>query len=73
MRIRKVINRKLDDKSGVAGAVNAVVAANVGESHQRTSVSSRQRVVQRSGRTVVDESEVRTDESEVRTDDDERA
>jgi hypothetical protein len=64
VKIRKVVNRKLSDTPGVEGAVNAVVAANIGEPGQRTSVSSRQRVVQRNGHTVVDESEVRTDEGD---------
>ena len=61
MKVRKVIGRYLEDevedKDGninVAGSVNAVVSANVDEpgSH-RTRVSSRQRIVQRNGRTEV--------------------
>ena len=52
MQIRKVIERRIRHRSGgidVAGDVNAVVSANVGErgtSHSH--VSSRQTVVQRS-------------------------
>lgn len=59
VKIRKVVNRRFARRAGrstVAGAVNAVVAANVkerGASHTR--VSSRQRIVQRGGRTVVAE------------------
>jgi hypothetical protein len=54
MRLRKVI-RKAIRQSGpggeVAGSINAVVAANVDEpGPARTSVSSRQRVAQRGGR-----------------------
>jgi hypothetical protein len=57
MRLRKII-RKSIRRSGpggtVAGGVNVVVAANVDEpGNARTSVSSRQRVVQRGGRTEV--------------------
>jgi hypothetical protein len=57
MRLRKII-RKTIRRSGpggtVAGGVNVVVAANVDEpGNSRTSVSSRQRVVQRGGRTEV--------------------
>ena len=48
MRIRKVIRRRLGD----SGAVNAVVAANVNEPGPSVvRVSSKQRIVQRSGRT----------------------
>ncbi len=57
MRLRKVIRkavRRRGPGGSVAGGVNAVVAANVDEaSHTRTSVSSRQRIVQRGGRTDV--------------------
>lgn len=56
MRIRKVINRTIhSDEDGVqvAGAVNAVIAANVGEGGAAaTAASSRQRIVQRSARRV---------------------
>ncbi len=53
MRIRKVINEPIDverDGVNIAGGVNAVVAANVNEPGSTTSVSSRQRIVQRSKR-----------------------
>ena len=51
MQIRKTINRIFRDETGRSvGSVNAAVSANVGESGTRTSVSSRQRIVQRSGR-----------------------
>ena len=58
MRVRKVINEKLegDDGSSVhaAGAVNAIASANVNESApSRSRVSSRRRVVQRDGKTFV--------------------
>jgi len=62
MKIRKVINKPFRRKGegvDVAGAVNAVIAADVGEgggSHSR--VTSRQRIVQRGGKTVVNESSV---------------
>ena len=59
MKIRKVIRKELDhDADGVhvAGAVNAVVAANVNESgDSHTRVSSRQRIVQRKGKTTIDQ------------------
>jgi hypothetical protein len=63
MKVRKVIRRELrhgEPGINVAGDVNAVVAANVnepGESH--TSVSSRQRIVQRSTKGDRDESSER--------------
>jgi hypothetical protein len=63
MNIRKVINRRLRREGGgmnVAADVNAVVSANVGEpggSVSRTSSRQRTRVVQRSGKTVVSESQ----------------
>lgn len=59
MKIRKVIRKELDhDADGVhvAGAVNAVVAADVNESgDSHTRVSSRQRIVQRKGKTTIDQ------------------
>lgn len=60
MNILHVINRRLRrEEKGVqvAGDVNAVVSANVGEPGSRSGVSSRQRtkIVQRSGSTVVAE------------------
>jgi len=63
-----VLRKKLDSSEGgvhVAGGVNAVVAANVGEKGgSHTSVSSRQRIVQRNGKTVVDETEIEGRESQ---------
>ena len=57
MKLRKVVNRRFAKRAGrstVAGAVNAVFAANVNErSASSTRASSRQRIVQRGGRTVV--------------------
>jgi hypothetical protein len=59
VRIHKVLSqtfRKAARGVNVAADVDAVVSANVGESKtSRTHVSSRKRVVQRSGRTVVSE------------------
>jgi hypothetical protein len=63
MNIRKVIKRRLrreGDGMNVAADVNAVVSANVGErgrSVSRTSSRQRTQVVQRSGKTVVSESQ----------------
>lgn len=61
MRLKKVIRRVLDehrDGVDVVGGVNAVVAVNDGEDGATTSrVSSRQRIVQRDGETVVHEHE----------------
>ena len=62
MKFKKVINERIDEKKdgvNVAGGVNAVISANVGESGSKTSVSSRQRIVQRDGKTEVFEHEVR--------------
>jgi hypothetical protein len=53
MSLRHLIRRRIRRKDGgveVQGDVNAVVAANVGENGGSTSVSSKQRVVHRSGR-----------------------
>ncbi len=58
MRLSEVIRRRLRASArsvDVQGDVNAVVAANVNEPGSVTSTSSRQRVVQRDGRTVVSE------------------
>jgi hypothetical protein len=41
----------------VAKSINAVLAVNVNEPHSKTSVSSRRRIVQRNGKTIVDEYE----------------
>lgn len=61
MRIRKIITKPGDDHDGVhtSGGVQAVVSANVGSTRpSRTRVSSRQRIVQRDGRTEVHEHQV---------------
>jgi hypothetical protein len=68
VRIHKVLSqtfRKAARGVNAAADVDAVVSANVGEQGKtsRTHVSSRKRVVQRSGRTVVSE-EQREQESE---------
>ena len=59
MKIKKVIRKELDhDQNGVhvAGGVNAVIAATVNEGRgSHTHVSSRQRIVQRKGKTTVEE------------------
>jgi len=60
--IHKTLRSTRPGTEGVA-QVNAVVAANVNEPRQRTHVSSKQRIVQRNGRT-----EVSTEEREVRDD-----
>jgi len=58
MKIRKVIRRRLGD----SGAVNAVVAANVNEPGPSVvRVSSKQRIVQRSGRRADRSGEARED------------
>jgi hypothetical protein len=67
MDIRKVIERRiLRQGKGInaAGDVHAVISANVSEGSSRSHVStrSRQRVVQRSGRTQVSEERKTTQE-----------
>lgn len=76
MRIRKHISRSIrdaDDDGNVVADVNAAIAANIGERDATTtsSTSTRQRIVQRNGRTVVntvhhtdehDDNEEHTDE-----------
>jgi hypothetical protein len=55
MEIRKIINRRLrhaGDGIDVVGDVNAVISANVEERGSTTHVSSKQRVVHRSGETA---------------------
>jgi hypothetical protein len=57
MKINKVIRRRLRERLrgvDVAGDLNAVIAANVNEPGSSTHVSSKQTVVQRSGRTEMD-------------------
>jgi hypothetical protein len=63
MNLRKVIERSLrrGTPGGAADNVNTAVAANVGEPDRSTHVSSKQRIVQREGRT-----EVRTEKREVK-------
>ena len=57
MKLNKVIRRRFRERLrgvDVAGDLNAVIAANVNEPGSSTRVSSKQTVVQRSGRTEVD-------------------
>ncbi len=73
MKIRKVVSRAFghDDRdSNVAGAINAAVSADVNEAGSRSRVSSRQRIVQRNGRTEVFEEEHRFDDGETRSKED---
>ena len=61
MKYRKVINEKLassEEGTNIAGAINAVVAANVNEPGSRTRISRKQKikVTQRDGHTEVHES-----------------
>jgi hypothetical protein len=71
VRIHKVLSqtfRKAGRGLNAAADVDAVISANVGETGKtsRTHVSSRKRVVQRSGRTVVSEEQrEQKDEKEV--------
>ncbi|MEA2477891.1 MAG: hypothetical protein QOC87_2090 [Actinomycetota bacterium] len=66
MRFKKVINEPIDhevDGVHVTGGINAVVAANVNESGSSvTRVSSKQRIVQRNGKTEVFEQTNDTDD-----------
>ena len=68
MKIRKVVSQTFghDDKDvNVAGSVNAVVSADVNEADSHTRVSSRQRIVQRNGRTEVFEEEHQFDDGDI--------
>ena len=61
MKRRKVIDEKVmisEDGTSIAGAVNAVIAANVNEPGGRASVSRKQslKITQRDGHTEVHES-----------------
>jgi hypothetical protein len=49
MNLHRVIRKRLSRK-GLDAAVHAVVSVNTGGGSQKTSVTSRQTVVQRSGR-----------------------
>jgi hypothetical protein len=65
MRFVKLIQRRIRRSEGgvdVKGDVNAAIAANVGERGATTSASSSQRIVQRSGRTVVSDGVENRDE-----------
>jgi hypothetical protein len=58
VKLKKIIQRRIRHERGdvkATGDVNAVISANVGEgsSHTHVSTRSRQRIVQRSGRTQV--------------------
>jgi hypothetical protein len=68
MKLRKVIQRHLQhDKDGVsvAGAIQAVVSANVNEpGTTTTNVHSETRIVQRDGRTEVYETKTESDPEE---------
>jgi hypothetical protein len=58
MDVRKVVNRRIRhsrDGVDVVGDINAVIAANVNEPGGSSHVSSKQRIVQRNGETVVSE------------------
>jgi hypothetical protein len=59
MKVRRIIEKTLRGRSGEAvGHVHAAIAANVNEpGSSHTHVSSRQRIVQRSGRTTVRDEE----------------
>lgn len=60
MKIHKAVSkriRKTGESVNLTGDVNAVVVVNDGEEASTASVTSRQRIVQRSGRTVVSEQE----------------
>ncbi len=65
MKLSEVIRRRIrhsQDGVNVVADVNAVVAGTVNEPGQTTSVSSRQKIVQRDGRTkTTTEKEVRND------------
>lgn len=67
MNIRKIIDRRIRHSRGgidVVGDINAVISANVEEHGSSSHVSSKQRVVHRSGET--DDSESNTKEGGTR-------
>jgi hypothetical protein len=67
MKLQKLIRRQIrrhDERSHVVGDVNAAIAANVNEpGPSHTHVSTRQRIVQRSGRQSAPEDRDPTGES----------
>jgi hypothetical protein len=67
MRLSKVISKTLrrEGKAAqVAGRIDAAIAANVNEQRTtRSRIKTRQRIVQRSGRTVVSEQRTENDQS----------
>jgi hypothetical protein len=67
MRFSKLIQRRIRRQGkgvDLIGDVNAAIAANVGERGGTTRTSSSQRIVQRSGRTVVSETRGTTETEE---------
>ena len=62
--IRRRIRHSSQDGVNVVADINAAVAGNVNEPGQKTSVSSRQTVVQRNGRTTTTTEETRDDRRE---------
>ena len=68
MKLSKVISKTLrreGQAAQVAGRIDAAIAANVNEpgTTTRSRTKTRQRIVQRSGRTVVSEQQTEKDES----------
>jgi hypothetical protein len=67
MRLSKVISKTLrreGNAAQVAGRIDAAIAANVNEQRTtRSRTETRQRIVQRSGRTVVSEQRTENDQS----------
>jgi hypothetical protein len=67
MRFSKLIQRRIRRQGkgvDLVGDVNAAIAGNVGERGGTTRTSSSQRIVQRSGRTVVSETRGTTETEE---------
>ena len=73
MRFKKLISEPIDKEADgvhVTGGINAVVSANVNEPGSSvTSVSSKQRIVQRNGKTEVFEQTIDTDDTKEANDD----
>jgi hypothetical protein len=67
MKVRKVIDKTLSQEH-VAGGLHAVIAANVNEGSSKTSVSNRQRIVQRSRKRKGNSKDGVTDDSGERRD-----